>query len=82
MKVTQVYCFCELNAYSSNYIPLLNFLIIGLEIILDNTIFEQTNVVFPHLCSDRTVKIWRARGGLDSTDLADITDEPGSNWLS
>lgn len=34
------------------------------------------------LClSDRTVKIWRARGGIDSTfDLVDNTDEVASNW--
>lgn len=32
-------------------------------------------------CSDRTVKIWRARGGLDGTlEVVDSVDEVASNW--
>lgn len=31
-------------------------------------------------CSDRTVKIWRARGGLDGTlEVVDSVDEVASN---
>ncbi|XP_046715480.1 kinesin-like protein KIF21A isoform X4 [Silurus meridionalis] len=43
-----------------------------------NSISTNSSLLFT-ASDDRTVKIWRARGGLDSTDMTDITDEPGSN---
>lgn len=40
----------------------------------------MNNVIFL-FSSDRTVKIWRARGGLDSTlESADNADDVASNW--
>ncbi|XP_053372080.1 kinesin-like protein KIF21A isoform X4 [Clarias gariepinus] len=43
-----------------------------------NSISTNSSLLFT-ASDDRTVKIWRARGGLDSTDMADAPDEPGSN---
>ncbi|MCI4381778.1 hypothetical protein PGIGA_G00255830 [Pangasianodon gigas] len=43
-----------------------------------NSISTNSSLLFT-ASDDRTVKIWRARGGLDSTDMTDVTDEPGSN---
>lgn len=37
-------------------------------------------ITFFFFSSDRTVKIWRARGGLDSTLDADNADDVASNW--
>ncbi|XP_053496951.1 kinesin-like protein KIF21A isoform X6 [Ictalurus furcatus] len=43
-----------------------------------NSISTNSSLLFT-ASDDRTVKIWRARGGLDSTDMTDVTDEPGNN---
>ncbi|XP_026774976.3 kinesin-like protein KIF21A isoform X2 [Pangasianodon hypophthalmus] len=43
-----------------------------------NSISTNSSLLFT-ASDDRTVKIWRARGGLDTTDMTDVTDEPGSN---
>ncbi|XP_058264136.1 kinesin-like protein KIF21A isoform X6 [Hemibagrus wyckioides] len=43
-----------------------------------NSISTNSSLLFT-ASDDRTVKIWRARGSLDSTDMTDVTDEPCSN---